>query len=188
VANYAHIEAAAPVRPTAGLRRRTPQALILKIRVRLRRPWLDRQIARGVERTGDRLLELRAAQLVSHAERTQLARRFEEVLAGGKRTPWPWPSSIPVVVDRQVVEVARPILTELILSLRSADPVEARGVLLGWRLLTEATSPVYTPLRVRPGDPDRLWHEVLAVLFALRPLVPPQPAEASAESAAVDRG
>jgi hypothetical protein len=72
-------------------------------------------------------------------------------------------------VDVSAVEVARPVLTELILSLRSTEAVAARGVVLAWRLLTDPTSPVYVP----PGhfaDPDRLWHESLAVLLALRPL------------------
>jgi hypothetical protein len=75
-----------------------------------------------------------------------------------------------VRVDVGAVEVARPVLTELILSLRSSEAVAARGVVLGWRLLTDATSPVYVPPPGQFADDDRLRQESLAILFALRPL------------------
>jgi hypothetical protein len=67
------------------------------------------------------------------------------------------------------VEVAKPVLTELILTLLSSEAVEARGVVLGWRLLTDPCSPIYAP-QGRSVDLDRLCHESLPVLFALRPL------------------
>jgi hypothetical protein len=73
-----------------------------------------------------------------------------------------------VPVDHEAVRVAKPVLTELILTLRSSDPVEARGVALGWRLFTDACSPIYEP--PGSGDLDRLWYESLGLLFALRPL------------------
>ena len=75
-----------------------------------------------------------------------------------------------VRIDSRAVETARPVLTELVLCLRSSEAVAARGVVLGWRLLTDPSSPVYAS----PGGfakPDRLWHESFAVLLALRPLV-----------------
>jgi hypothetical protein len=70
--------------------------------------------------------------------------------------------------------VAKPLLTELILTLRSSNPVEARGVALGWRLFTDVCSPIYEP----PGGSgaiDRLWYESLTLLFALRPLPGAEP-------------
>jgi hypothetical protein len=75
-----------------------------------------------------------------------------------------------VPVDHRAVEVAKPVLTELILSLRSSDPVEARGVALGWSLFTDACSPIYAAPGGRSGDLDRLWYESLSLLFALKPL------------------
>src|SRR6266516_999787 len=168
MANSAALEAATPVRSKAALGRRTPRALLLRLRTRLRRPWLDGEIARAVERPGDRALALREAQLVGPRERSRLASRFEEILAARPRLRGP---SSAVPVDHVAVEVAKPVLTELILSLRSSETVEARGVVLAWRLLTDAGSPIYGPPGGRPGDPDRLWHESLLVLFALRPLV-----------------
>ncbi|MFL5864521.1 MAG: hypothetical protein ACJ780_27790 [Solirubrobacteraceae bacterium] len=76
--------------------------------------------------------------------------------------------SAAVPVDHEAVRVAKPVLTELVLALRSSDPVEARGVALGWRLFTDACSPVFTA--PQSGNPDRLWYESLRLLFALRPL------------------
>jgi hypothetical protein len=73
-----------------------------------------------------------------------------------------------VPLDHEAVRVAMPLLTELILALRSSDPVEARGVALGWRLFTDVCSPIYKP--PGSGDLDRLWYESLGLLFALRPL------------------
>jgi hypothetical protein len=138
----------------------------VQLRARLLRSSLDRDIARGTEHPADPALALREAQLVSSRERTRLARRLEEVLMDA--SPLGTLGGV-IRVDISAVEVARPVLTELILSLRSSETVAARGVVLAWRLLTDPTSPVYVP----PGqlaDPDRLWHESLAVLFALRPL------------------
>jgi hypothetical protein len=136
------------------------------MRARFLRSSLDRDIARGTEHPADPAMALRESQLVSSRERTRLASRLEQVLMDAS----PLGSLGGAIrVDVSAVEVARPVLTELILSLRSSEGVAARGVVLGWRLLTDPTSPVYVP----PGqlaDPDRLWHESLAVLFALRPL------------------
>ena len=61
--------------------------------------------------------------------------------------------------------MAKPVLGERILTLRSSDPVEARGVALGWRLFTDACSPIYEA--PGSGDLDRLWYESLAL--AVRP-------------------
>jgi hypothetical protein len=136
------------------------------MRARLLRSWLDRDIARGAEHPADPALALRETQLVSMRERTRLARRLEQVLMDA--SPLGRLGGV-IRVDASAVEVARPVLTELILSLRSSEAVAARGVVLAWRLLTDPTSPVYVPPR-QFADPDRLWHESLAVLFALRPL------------------
>ena len=52
------------------------------------------------------------------------------------------------------------MFTEIILTLLSSEAVEARGVVLGWRLLTDPFSPIYAP-QVRSVDLDRLWTEAL---------------------------
>jgi hypothetical protein len=155
------------IRGTADLRPRAPRGLLLRIRTRLLRAWLDRDIARGIERPGDPALALREAQLVGARERTRLAARFERLLVPDRRASR---LSSAAPVDHAAVEVARPLLTEVTRSLRSSDAVEACGVALGWRLLTDPCSPIYEPPGGRSGDLDSLWHDALSLLFALRPL------------------
>jgi hypothetical protein len=167
MASFALLRVARRAPKGAGPSIRGPRGLLVRARTRLRRPWLDREIARGTERPASPALALREAQLVSSRERTRLARRLEQVLVDA--SPLGTPSGV-VRIDVGAVDVASPVLTELILSLRSSEEVAARGVVLAWRLLTDPTSPVYVPPLGQFADPDRLWHESLVVLFALRPL------------------
>lgn len=169
MANFALLRTARLGPKGVDLSTRAPRGLLLRACTRLWRPWLDREIARGGDRPADPALALREAQLVCSRERTRLARRLEHVLVDAAPRA---PLSGVVRIDAGAVDVARPVLTELILSLRSSEAVAARGVVLGWRLLTEATSSVYLPPGGRLVEPDRLWHESFAVLFALRPLTP----------------
>lgn len=148
-------------------RTRAPRGLLLRLRTRLRRPWLDGAIACGVERPGDRGLALRQAQLVDPRERRRLSRNFERVLTEKARPGVPT-SAAPI--DHDAVRVAKPVLIEIILSLLSVEAVEPRGLVLGWRLLTHPCSPLYMPHRRGAGALDRLWHESTLVLYALRPL------------------
>ena len=169
MSNFALLRTAGHAPKGADLSTRPRRGLLVRARTRLRRPWLDREIARGADCPASPALALRETQLVCPRERTRLARRLEQVLVD---TAPLGTLSGAVRVDVGAVDVARPLLTELILSLRSSEAVEAQGVVLAWRLLTEATSPVYLPPGGRLVDPDRLWHEALAVLSALRPLTP----------------
>jgi hypothetical protein len=148
---------------------RTPTGLLLRMRTWIGRPWLDRAIARGQDRPGDRSLELRQAQLTGRRQRTRLAIRLEEVLTA-RAAPVAPSSAAPV--DLEAVEAARPMLTELVLSLRSSEAVDARGVVLGRRLLTDPVSPVYAAPNGRPAGGERLAYAALSVLLALGPVAP----------------
>lgn len=148
---------------------RTQRGVLLRLCTWLRRPWLDRAIARGLYRPGDRVLALREAQLVDRRERIRLAVGLERVLTAPSRPP---AASSAAPVDREAVDLARPILTELVLNLRSSEAVEPCGVALGWRLLTDPVSPIYATPRAEDAWEDRLRHESLMVLFALLPLAP----------------
>src|SRR5262245_25644147 len=147
-----------------GPRARGLPRLSLRLRTRLQRPWLDGRLARGVGRLGDPVLALRSAPLVESREALRLARRLREVLTEG---PPRGPSSA-VPIDREAVRVAKPVLTDVITTLRSPQTIEARGVALAWRLLTEPGSPMYAAPG-QPGDPKRLRQESILVLLGLRP-------------------
>jgi hypothetical protein len=145
---------------------RSRSGAVLRLRTWLRRPRLDAAIACGLHRPGDPSLALRESQLVDVRQRMRLARRLEEALATSTRTTAP---SSTAPIDRRAVEIARPILTDLILLLRSRQALEARGVALGWRLLTDPASPLYEPEERGSSGGRRLRRQSLAVLRALRP-------------------
>ena len=67
------------------------------------------------------------------------------------------------------MRVAKPVLTEIILTLHSSEVVEARGVVLGWRLLTRGSSPLYAPNKPSTGGLDRLRYSATVVLVTLQP-------------------
>jgi hypothetical protein len=144
----------------------TPGGPLLRLATWLRRSRLDDAIARDRDRHSDPAVNLRRAQLADPAARRRLSRRLEDVLTAPPVRP---AASSALPVDRDAVEVAKPVLRELILRLRSPDPVDARGVALGSRLLTDPLSPIY--LQDGGGSPDaeRLRYESLATLRALQP-------------------
>jgi len=156
----------APSLSGTKVRSREPSEHLLRVRTWLRRPRLDAAIARGLGRPGDARLALREAQLVEPRQRGRLARRLEEIVesptrlaARGSRAP----------IDRRAVEIARPVIADLVLLLRSRQPVEARGVALAWSLLTDPLSPLYEPDERGSFGGRRLWRQSLEVLQALRP-------------------
>jgi hypothetical protein len=145
---------------------RTRSGALLRLRTWFGRPRLDAAIARGLHQPRDSRLALRESQLVEARQRRRLATRIEEVLA----TPTlPRAPSSTAPIDRRAVEIASPVLTDLILLLRSRQAVEARGVALGWRLLTDPGSPLYEPEERGSSGGRRLWRQALAVVQALRP-------------------
>lgn len=156
----------APSVSTRTPRAHTPSNLLLRLRTWLRRPSLDAAIARGLRRPGDPALALRQAQLVEARRRRRLAARLEDVVAAPSPSP---ATSSKAPVDRSAVRVAGPVLTDVILLLRSPEGVEARGVALGWRLLTDPGSPLYEVEEQGSSKGERLWRESSAVLEALRP-------------------
>ena len=98
--------------------------------------------------------------------RRRLAARLEDVVAAPSRFP---ATSSKAPVDRPAVGVASPILTDVILLLRSPEDVEARGMVLGWQLFTDPGSPLYELEEHGSSKGERLWRESIAVLEALRP-------------------
>jgi hypothetical protein len=156
----------APGLSGSGVRLPEPSGPLLHLRTWLRRPRLDADILAGHRRPGDPALALREAQLVESRRRNRLARRLEEIVEAPARSRGVG-SKAPV--DRRAVATAGPVLTDLILLLRSSQPVEARGMLAGWRLLTDPGSPLYEPEESGSPEGARLWRESLAVLEELRP-------------------
>lgn len=108
------------------------------------RAWsLDPALAEG--RTDDRLLRVRAAQLVAPRSRQRLARAWLDVLDRAARPAYPLDPRVPVARGR--IGAAAELIVALAEALRSPAPVDARGVAMARLLLTSGTSPVYQPTR-----------------------------------------
>ena len=101
-----------------------------------------------------------------HASGGDLRVASSELLA---ERPRPTAASSAVPIDHEAVRVAKPVLTEIILTLHSSEVVEARGVVLGWRLLTRGSSPLYAPNKPSTGGLDRLRYSATVVLVTLQP-------------------
>jgi hypothetical protein len=155
----------APGVSTRRVRSHTLSNLVLHLSTWARRASLDAAIARGLRRPRDPALALREAQLVEERRRRRLAARLEDVVAAPLRSPG---TSSRAPVDRPAVGVASRVLTDIILLLRSQQAVEARGMVLGWRLLTDPGSPLYELEEHGSSGGERLWRESFAVLEAMR--------------------
>jgi hypothetical protein len=130
---------------TRGRRSRHPLAPLL---ARLRGPWLNRQLAAGVEPWRSPVHAARARQLTADRTRRMLARGLERLVEQAEEPPslsraaviHPW---------RPGVREARPLILTLASRLRSSAPVDPRGIAALKDLLTDGGGPVYTP-----GDPN----------------------------------
>jgi hypothetical protein len=135
---------------------------LLRLRVRLARAGLDARLASGEAASGDSALALRSAQLGSRRERRKLADSLERGLRAKPQRRAAFSAAIPT--DARAVALARPALEQLAAALRSRDTVQARGVALGRRLLTEPASPLFNPTHR-----DALYEAAREALLALGP-------------------
>lgn len=142
-----------PAAPRAVMRRRRGHPLA-PLLARLRGPWLNRQLAAGVEPWRSPVHAARARQLTGDRTRRMLARGLERLVEQAEEPPslsrtaviHPW---------RPGVREARPLMLTLASSLRGSAPVAARGIAALKDLLTNGGGPVYTP-----GDPNTLKRQL----------------------------
>jgi hypothetical protein len=119
----------------------------------------------GLARDPNRALALRAEQLGRARARGRIAGGVDRLLDRPEPQPR-WTSAVPIDLD--AVEIARPELIQLTLTLRSSEPVDPRGVALAARLLSDATSPVYlAPGGACERDDEALQRLVQSILGVL---------------------
>ena len=106
-----------------------------------RRSALDRDLADGGDPRADSLLAYRARRLTTTRTRERIARGIESAVAEAER-PWNGMRAA-VPVERKTVLGARPTLLALARALRTSAPVEAQGVALALRLLTDGAGPFF---------------------------------------------
>jgi hypothetical protein len=113
-------------------------SVALRLRVAWHRDRLDQHLARGVDPTASKQLELRAAQLLHR--RGQLANSVEGVLEHA-RTRARFTAEVPV--RRADVRDCAEDLLALARRLRDDQPIDVQGAALTSRLLTDGCGPLY---------------------------------------------
>ncbi|HXW88340.1 MAG TPA: hypothetical protein VEJ42_08765 [Streptosporangiaceae bacterium] len=102
---------------------------------------LDRELAAGPLARASDALAARAREIVSPAERRELARRWANVVDQAGRPPVPRSPRAPL--RRSVVIAAGPDLREMISVLSGGLPINARGAAMASWLLRDGTGPLY---------------------------------------------
>lgn len=150
----------------------------LRLSTWLHRGALDARLARGTELHGDERLALRAEQLVSRSERDRLARSLERMLElAGHPTESKTVRTAPVLSSRvplQATEIRACAgdFDALVSRLRGDEPIDAQGVVMARRLISDGASPLYYR-----RNPVTLRHAVRSARLALEPVSAPVPVE-----------
>jgi hypothetical protein len=125
-----------------GSARRSP--FRLRIRTALHRAEFTRALADGAEPDARPELALRAAQLTSDRGRRTLARTLSRTIAETYKPAMTRSRSI--IIRRDAVLDAEDAINTMIERLRSSKPIQAQGMALAERILTNADhSPLYNP-------------------------------------------
>jgi hypothetical protein len=144
-----------------------------RLSTRLHRGALDDKIARGVETAGDERLTLRAAQLASRTQRDRLATTLERALQTATRHADSLSAAAARRLSPRVPLRIRAIrdcaddIEALARRLRDGNEIDAQGVALTLRLLTNGASPLYYR-----HSPVTLRHAVRSARLALEPVSP----------------
>jgi hypothetical protein len=120
---------------------------MLRVRVALKGPQLDAQLAAGVDPVTSAELALRAGQLRSPRRRARFARSLRRAIASAEARTYariPGRSSA-VPVSRAAVLEARPELEALADDLVEIAHPRPRGVALTLQLLRDGGGPLYRP-------------------------------------------
>jgi hypothetical protein len=127
-----------------------PPSRMMRLRIRLRRRRLDRELLAGSDPNRDPLILGRAKQLTGRPARADLASLFQKVLDVANRPESRLRGA--VSIQRGSVRAAAPDIEDLVDLLRGPQPISPQGVVMAYRLLTDGTGPLYRDY----GDERRL--------------------------------
>jgi hypothetical protein len=123
------------------------------MRVAASRDRLTRELAEGADPGSSAELAVRAAQLTSDRRRKRLVGTLHRTI-NEARDPWPGRSRT-AVINRRAVLDAEDAINAMIARLSYAQPVDAKGMAIAERMLTNADrSPLYNS--AAPGVLRRL--------------------------------
>jgi hypothetical protein len=120
--------------------------LAVRLRARLHAPSLDRELASGIAPWRSPLHAARALQLTGDRNRRGLARSLERLVEQTQRPRSQYRGAVVYPCREQVIEALSPLLT-VAGRLRSADPVDARGMARLNILLSDGSGPCYVRIR-----------------------------------------
>jgi hypothetical protein len=123
---------------------------MMRLRIRLKRRRLDRELLAGLGPTQDPLILWRARQLTDRSARADLAGLLERVLKISREPQSRLRGA--VSIQRGSVRAAAPDIRHLIDLLRGPQRISPQGVVMAYRLLTDGTGPLYRDY----GDERRL--------------------------------
>lgn len=109
-------------------------------------PWLDRELAAGIDPSTSGAHAARAEQLTCQRVRNAVARSLEQLVASARRSRSPgFAPTIPPC--REQIRQAEPMILTTAARLRSEEPLAPRTV-AGLKLLTgDRSGPCYRPSR-----------------------------------------
>ena len=143
--------------------RRTPAVpLGIRIRIRLHRDRLDRDLVSGVDPNLGTLHRERARQLVGEGWRDRTATSLERLLAEADRPRRGFSSKVPIA--RAAIRDSRWTLDTIVERLRAPAYVSPQGVAMITVLLADGTGPLYGN---RPADSRVLGRALEVTLHAI---------------------
>lgn len=136
-------------------------SLRLRLRTARRRAELTRELAEGTNPRTRPELALRAAQLTCDRNRRAIARSLRCTISEAHKPPMT--RSRMVLIQRAAVIDAESAINAMVQRLRSPEPVQAQGMALAERILTNAAgSPLYNA-----SEPGTLRDEMRGAAAAL---------------------
>jgi hypothetical protein len=136
-------------------------SLLMRLRAARRRAELTRKLAEGTNPSTRPELALRAAQLTSDRNRRTIAHSLRRTISEAHKPPMM--RSRMVLIQRSAVIDAESAINAMVRRLRSPEPVQAQGMALVDRILTNADgSPLYNA-----SEPGTLGLEIHGAAAAL---------------------
>jgi hypothetical protein len=113
---------------------------------RMRGPWLDRELATGIEPWRSPVHCARSLQITSPRARRALARSLEQILTRADAPARPGELSAAVPLNDRAVQAARLQMLAIAAQLRDGEPVNTRGVAALRDAISDGSGPFYNVL------------------------------------------
>jgi hypothetical protein len=143
--------------------RRAPRTpLAIRVRTRLHRDRLDRELVSGADPNPDPLRRERALQLVGEGRRGTTATSIERLLAEANSPPRPFNPRVPIA--RAAIRDSRWTLDTIVERLRAPTYISPQGVAMITVLLADGAGPLY---RGAPAGHEGLGRTLETTLHAI---------------------